>query len=59
MLAAVSDQFAEINKSLDTQLTRMAQLQDQIDRQRKDAMETRADVARIRTIIEKLTGTRA
>ena len=31
MLAAVGSQFAEINKRLETQLTRIAQLQQEID----------------------------
>ena len=54
MLAAVSEQFAEVNHRLETQLTRIAQLQQQMDQQQRDVMETRADVTRIRNIIETL-----
>ncbi len=53
MLEAVAAQFAEINQRLSVQLTRIAQLQLQIDQQNRDIVETRADVARIRGIIEK------
>ncbi len=54
MLAAVAGEFAEVNQRLETQLTRIAQLQQQMDQQRKDIVETRADVTRIRAIIENI-----
>ncbi len=54
MLAAVAEQFAEVNHRLETQLTRIAQLQQQMDQQRKEIVETRGDVTRIRDIIEKM-----
>jgi predicted nucleic acid-binding Zn-ribbon protein len=57
MLAAVSDQFEAVNQRLETQLTRIGQLQQQMDQQQKDIVETRADVTRIRTIIESLVRT--
>lgn len=54
MLAAVSQQFAEVDQRLQTQLTRIAQLQQQMDQQQQDIVETRADVTRILAIIESL-----
>src|SRR5262245_15007361 len=54
MLAAVADEFAEVNQRLETQLTRIAQLQQQMDQQHRDIGETRADISRIRRIIESM-----
>ena len=42
MLAAVAQQFAEVNQRLDIQLTRIAQLEQQMDQHQKDIVETRA-----------------
>jgi hypothetical protein len=55
----VSEQFAEVNHRLETQLTRIAQLQLQLDQQRQDIADTRADVARVREVIENLVKTSA
>ena len=57
MLAAMSDQFAEVNHRLETQLTRIGQLQQQLDQQHKDIADTRTDVARVREVIENLIKT--
>ncbi len=57
ILAAVSDQFAAVNQRLQTQLARIAQLQQQLDQQQRDIVETRADVARIRVAIETVIKT--
>jgi hypothetical protein len=54
MLAAVSGQFAEVNQRLETQLVRIGQLQRQMDQQHQDIAETRADITRIRNIIENI-----
>jgi hypothetical protein len=51
ILALVADQFTEVSQRLDTQLTRIAQLQQQLDQQKTDIVETRADVARIRELL--------
>jgi hypothetical protein len=59
ILVAVSEQFAEVNHRLETQLTRIAQLQLQLDQQRQDIADTRADVARVREVIENLVKTSA
>jgi len=54
MLEAVASEFAEVNHRLETQLIRIAQLQQQMDQQHKDIEETRADVTRILSIIESI-----
>ena len=54
MLEAVAGQFAQVNQRLEVQLTRIAQLQQQMDQQHKDIVETRADLTRIRGIIENI-----
>src|SRR5262245_10121364 len=51
MLAAVAEHFVEVNQRLETQLIRIAQLQEQLDRQQKDIGETRDDLSHIRNVI--------
>ena len=54
MLAAVADQFVDVSKRLDTQLTRIAQLQEQMDRGHKELAELRLDLARIHDVLQHL-----
>jgi hypothetical protein len=57
ILAAVAEQFQDISRRLDTQLTRIAQLQRQMDLQRKELMDARLDLGRIRDVLENLIKT--
>ena len=54
MLAAVGSQFAEINKRLETQLTRIAQLQQEIDLHRRELLRVRSEVGQVHDILQTL-----
>jgi len=54
MLAAVGCQFAEINKHLETQLTRIAQLQQEIDLHRRELLRVRSEVGQVHDILQTL-----
>ena len=54
ILAAVSGQFAEINKRLETQLTRIAQLQRQLDAQHKETEGVRDELAQVHRMLNQL-----
>jgi hypothetical protein len=50
----VSGQFAEINKRLETQLTRIAQLQRQLDAQHKETEGVRDELAQVHRVLNQL-----
>ena len=54
ILVAVSGQFAEINKRLETQLTRIAQLQRQLDAQHKETEGVRDELAQVHRVLNQL-----
>jgi hypothetical protein len=54
ILAVVDDQFGEIRKQLDTQVTRTAQVQAETDRLRKDSDELRQQLANIHALVKTL-----
>jgi len=57
IIAAVADQFRELGQRLDTQLTRMAQLQRQLDEQHKEVVGVRSDLSRLRDVLENIIKT--
>ena len=57
ILAAVADQFESVSHQLDTQLTRIAQLQQQLDKQAKGIEDVRAEVVRVRDVLANLVHT--
>lgn len=57
ILAVVEDQFAEVRKRLDVQLTRTAELQRQLDAQHKELAELRTAVAFATDLLKKLLAT--
>lgn len=54
ILAAVDEQFTEVHRRLETQLARMAQLQQQIDLQHKDISDTRRELEAIHGVLKRL-----
>jgi hypothetical protein len=53
----VAEQFAALNKRLDTQLTRIAQLQQQLDFQHKDAEGVRDELVNLHRLLTQLLTT--
>ena len=54
ILAVVEDQFYDINKRLDVQLTRTAEIQLQLDGQRKETAEIRSAVEQVHRLLKHL-----
>lgn len=54
ILAVVEDQFYEVGKRLDVQLTRTAEIQQQLDGQRKEIAELRRTVTLAHRLLKEL-----
>jgi hypothetical protein len=59
ILAAVGQQLGDVNKRLDTQLTRIAQLQQQLDVQHKETEGVRHELANLQRLLQQLLATTA
>ena len=54
ILAVVSDQFEALAKRLDTQLVRMAQMQQELDASRKETAEGRLHLEQVHDLVKAL-----
>ena len=54
ILAVVEDQFYDVRKRLDLQLTRSAEIQQQLDRQQKEIAELRRTVNMAHRLLRQL-----
>jgi hypothetical protein len=54
ILAVVEDQFYDVRKRLDVQLTRAAEIQQQLDSQRKEIAELRRTVDQAHILLKQL-----
>lgn len=54
IIAVVEDQFYELRRRLDVQLTRTAEVQQQLDEQRKEIAEARRAVDLTHRLLKKL-----
>ena len=57
ILAVVDDQFSEMRRQLDVQVTRTAQVQREIDALRKDTAELRRQLADVHGLVKDLVKT--
>ena len=57
VLAIVADQFDDIRHRLDLQLTRTAQVQDQLDRQHKEMIALREQFTELQGLLKDLLKT--
>ena len=56
ILAVVEDQFYDVRKRLDVQLTRTAEIQQQLDGQRQEIVELRRTVNLAHRLLKQLVG---
>src|SRR5688500_15382824 len=54
ILAVVADQFDAITKRMDTQLVRMAQMQQELDAARKETAEVRLHLEQVHDLVKAL-----
>ena len=54
VLAIVADQFDDVRRRLDVQLTRTGQLQEQLDRQHKDTLALRQQFLEMQALLRSL-----
>lgn len=57
ILAVVEDQFYDVRKRLDAQLTRTAEIQQQLEGQRKEIAELRRTVNFAQRLLKEVLGT--
>jgi hypothetical protein len=55
VLAIVADQFGDIRRRLDVQLTRTGQLQEQLDHQHTETLALREQLARVQALLKDLS----
>ena len=57
ILAVVDDQFSEMRRQLDVQITRTGQVQREVDALRKDTTELRRELSEVHELVKDLVKT--